>query len=246
MSVVHALVSMNSSYTPEPQVFQLSEADSDIRARFIRRTYLHLAVALLAFLGLEAVLIQTPAVVDAALRILEMPFGWLGVLGAFMLVGWVCTRMAHGASRQVQYLGLTIYVVAEALIFVPLVLLALSYAGPDLLVQAVLMTGLLFAGLTATVFMTRTDFSFLRTGLIVGSFVALGLIIGGVVFGFNLGLAFSGFMIVFAGAAILYDTSNVLHHYREDQYVGAALQLFAAVALLLWYVIRLLISLGDD
>ena len=42
-------------------------------------------------------------------------------------------------------------------------------------------------------------------------------------FGFELGVFFSVAMVAFAGAAILYDTSNVLHHYPEDRAVGAAL-----------------------
>ena len=53
---------------------------------------------------------------------------------------------------------------------------------------------------------------------------------------------FSVAMVAFAGAAILYDTSNVLHHYPEDRAVGAALELFASVALLFWYILRLFMS----
>jgi FtsH-binding integral membrane protein len=49
-------------------------------------------------------------------------------------------------------------------------------------------------------------------------------------------------MVALAGGAILYDTSNVLHHYPEDRYVAAALELFASVALMLWYVLRLFLS----
>ncbi|MEM7034525.1 MAG: permease, partial [Chloroflexota bacterium] len=41
-------------------------------------------------------------------------------------------------------------------------------------------------------------------------------------------------------------TSNVLHHYRPDQHVAAALSLFASVALLLWYVIQFLLSIASD
>jgi FtsH-binding integral membrane protein len=51
-------------------------------------------------------------------------------------------------------------------------------------------------------------------------------------------------MILLASGYILYDTSNVLHHYRTDQYVAASLALFAAVALLFWYVLRLLMELN--
>jgi FtsH-binding integral membrane protein len=46
-------------------------------------------------------------------------------------------------------------------------------------------------------------------------------------------------MVAFAGAAILYETSNILHHYRPNQHVAASLSLFASVALLFWYVLRI-------
>ena len=51
-------------------------------------------------------------------------------------------------------------------------------------------------------------------------------------------------MVVLASGYILYDTSNILHHYRTNQHVAAALALFASVALLFWYVIRILIALS--
>jgi len=228
------------------QVRSLVDAAPDARAQFIRRTYLHLALALLAFVGLEAALLQSASAQSLAIRILEVRYGWLMVIGAFMLIGWMARGFAHSASKPVQYAGLGLYVVMEALIFLPLVMIALAVTGdPSILVQAGLMTGLLFAGLTATVFMTRKDFSFLGSALTVGAFVALGLIVCSVIFGFTLGLLFSGAMVVFAAGAILYDTSKVLHHYSEDQYVGASLELFASIALLLWYVLRILISLRD-
>jgi FtsH-binding integral membrane protein len=49
-------------------------------------------------------------------------------------------------------------------------------------------------------------------------------------------------MVLFAGAAILYSTSNVFLHYRTDQYVAASLSLFASIALLFWYILRILLS----
>ncbi|HMB92817.1 MAG TPA: Bax inhibitor-1 family protein, partial [Rhodothermales bacterium] len=80
--------------------------------------------------------------------------------------------------------------------------------------------------------------SVLRWGFIV----AIVLIVAALLFGFELGTFFSVAMIALAGGAILYDTSNILHHYPEDRYVGAALELFASVALMFWYVLRLFMS----
>ena len=229
------------------QVRSLADAAPDIRAQFIRRTYLHLAIALFAFVVIEAFLLQSEVARALALQVLGAPFGWLMVLGGFMLVGWLARGFAHAASQPVQYAGLALYVLVEAVVFLPLVLLALAVSGGDasILVQAGVMTALLLLGLTATVFITRADFSFLKSALTVGVFVALGLIVLSIVFGFSLGLFFSGATVVFAAAAILYDTSKVLHEYDESQYVGASLELFASTALLLWYILRILIALRD-
>ena len=72
------------------------------------------------------------------------------------------------------------------------------------------------------------------------------LIIAGFLFGFNLGLLFSFAMVALASGAILYDTSNVLHHYRTDQHVAGALALFASVALLFYYILYILIQLAGN
>ena len=83
-------------------------------------------------------------------------------------------------------------------------------------------------------------------GLVVGFFVALGIIVIGIIGGFNLGLWFSGAMVLLAGGAILYSTSNIIHHYNTNQYVAASLGLFASVALLFWYVLRIVMAFGRD
>jgi len=134
-------------------------------------------------------------------------------------------------------------VVAEAIIFLPLLFVAAYMTeSPDVIKSAGLLTVTLFAGLTGTVFITRKDFSFLRTGLTIAAFVGLGLIVASILFGFSLGTLFSVVMVGLAGGYILYSTSNVLHHYRTDQHVAAALALFAAVALMFWFILRLFMS----
>jgi FtsH-binding integral membrane protein len=70
--------------------------------------------------------------------------------------------------------------------------------------------------------------------------------VASILIGFNLGLIFSGAMVVFAAGAILYQTSNVARYYRTDQYVAAALALFASVALLFWYVLRIFLAFRSN
>jgi FtsH-binding integral membrane protein len=169
-------------------------------------------------------------------------YSWLLILGAFMVVGWLATHVAHTVqSKPLQYVALVGFVVAEAIIFVPLLAIAITMQ-PGIIESAVGVTLLGTAGLTAVAVITRKDFSFLRGILVWGGILALVGIVASVLFGFELGTWFSVAMIGFAGAAVLYDTSNILHHYPEDRYVGAALQLFASVALMFWYVLRLFMS----
>jgi len=216
------------------------------RARFIRRTYTHLAGAVAAFVLLEMILVPSP-LADVMLGLIgASQFSWLLLLGGFALLGWMARGMARSAtSPAAQYAGLGLYVVAEAIIFVPLLHIAAYFTSPDVLPNAAILTGLLFAGLTTVAFTTRKDFSFLRGILTIGGFIALGLILCGAIFGFSLGLFFSVVMVAFASAAILYDTSNVLHHYPVDGHVVAALELFASVALLFWYVLRIVMALSS-
>lgn len=222
------------------------EAAPEARALFIRRTYTHLAMAILAFIGLELVIFQSGLAQAIAQTLLAGRYGWLVVLGGFMIVSWVAEKWAHSTTSQaVQYIGLSIYVVAEAIIFVPLLYVAAAFASPDVIPMAAIITGLLFLGLTVTAFTTRANFSFLGGILKVASFVALGVIVASCIFGLTLGLVFSGVMVAFAAAAILYTTSNLIHEYNTDQHVAASLSLFASVALLFWYVLRILMSLNS-
>jgi len=216
------------------------DLDEQSRGQFIARTYSHLMGAIGAFILIEIAFFKTGLAETMARAMLGT--SWLLVLGGFVVVSWVARAAAHRASSQAaQYAALAGYVVAEAIIFVPLLYLAEHFA-PGVIASAAIITLVAFAGLTGLVFATRKDFSLLRGVLMWGGIIAMVLIVGGVIFGFQLGTFFSVAMIALAGGAILYDTSNVLHHYPEDRYVAAALELFASVALMLWYVLRLLMS----
>ncbi len=223
-----------------PTAVPVAQIGVDARAQFITRTYTHLFIAVLAFVALEIFLFTSGLAYPIAQTMLSI--SWLIPLGLFMVVSWIASRVAF-STRSVgsQYMALGAFVVAEAFIFVPLLAIAMI-AAPGAINNAAAVTVLGFIALTGVAFVTRKDFSFLRTFLVWGGLVAVGLIVAGSLFGFNLGNLFSVGMVGLAGAAILYDTSNVLHHFPEDRYVAASLQLFASVALLLWYVLQLFMS----
>lgn len=222
-------------------------APADARAAFIRRTYMHLAIAILAFVAVEYVLLTKTALPGLMLGLMAgSRFGWLMILGGFVLVGWLARGLAaSSASSGVQYAGLFLFVLAQAVIFIPILTIAMIYSAPSVIPNAAILTGLLFLALTTIVFTTRKDFSFLRGILAIGGFLALGAI---VIFAFfpanaNVGLVFALVMVVFAGGAILYDTSKILHHYSTDRHVAASLELFASVALMFYYILMLLMRL---
>ena len=224
----------------------VDQLDVDTRATFISRTYTHLFFAILAFIAAEIALFQTPLPEKMLAFLGGGGYRWLIFLGGFMVVGWLASRTAMSAkSKGAQYAALLGYVMAEALLFLPLLYMADNFADGGVIQSAALVTLLAFAGLTAVVFITRKDFSFLRGILFYGMVLALVLIVAGALFGLHLGTWFSIAMVGLAGAAILYDTSNVLHHYPEDKYVAASLQLFASIALMFWYVLQLFLA-GDS
>ena len=100
-------------------------------------------------------------------------------------------------------------------------------------------------GLYIVALVTDKDFSFMRTVLMWGSFAALGFIVVGAIAGFSGGVIFPVLMIALMGGWILHDTSNILLHYPEDRYVGAALALFASVAVMFYYVVILFLRARD-
>lgn len=231
---------MNTVYDQTYNNYSAAQATPEERASFIRKTYLHLAGAILLFVLIEAFLIGSGAGYTIAATMLGGRMSWLIVLGAFMGVSMLANWWANSqTSKPLQYMGLLLYTVAEAIIFVPLLFLAQIKAGGGVILEAGVVALGLFMGLTAVVFLTRRDFSFLAPILAIGGFAALGFIVAGLLFGFSLGSVFAWIMVAFAGGTILYNTSNVMHHYRPGQHVAASLSLFASVALLFWYVLQI-------
>ncbi len=223
-------------------------------------TYLHLTGAIFLFAGLSWLLMNNETVIkNISVPIIKFSLGgqynWGVFILLFMGVGYVADMWARKrGSKPLQYLGLGLYVVAEAVIFLPLLFIAemkgaeiMAKGGgdPHFIRDAGFITVALFTALTASVFLTKKDFSFMRSGLAMGGAGAMVLVVLSIVGGFNLGIIFSFAMVALAGGYVLYYTSQVLAHYDSESYVAASLALFSAIALMFWYVIRILMSLRD-
>ncbi len=217
----------------------VAQASASDRSEFIWKTYAHVVGAILAFAAIEMYLFSSGVAQAIAAPLAN---NWLLVLGGFMLVGWGASHVAHRLeSTAAQYGAFAVFIVAEAIIFTPLLYAAIRI-NPAIIESAAGVTVLGCVGLIATAMITRKDFSFLRGILVWGFFLALAAIVGALLFGFHLGTWFSVAMIGFAGAAVLYDTSNIMHHYPQDRHVAAAMSLFASIALMFWYVLQLFLS----
>jgi len=246
-----------ASNTPPHSERTIPDANATVgvsnRVRFIRLTYLHLLFSILAFCGLLYLFMTQDFLVEhVSIPLVKFALGgrwnWGVVLAVFMGVSYVADKWSHADSRGTQYMGLLFYILAESLIFVPLLaivewktaaILARGGAEPHIIRDSAFVTLAIFTMLTLSVFISKKDFSFMRSGLMMASGAALSLIFLSLGFGFNLGLLFSVAMVLLAAGYVLYYTSQVLAHYDTHQHVGAALALFSSVALMFWYVIRI-------
>lgn len=220
----------------------VAEASVQDRSEFIWKCYAHVVAAILVFAAIETYLIQSGIAYNIAVMAQGSPFI---MLGAFVLVGWGGMHLAHKVeSTQLQYAVFAAFIFVYAAVFSPLLLMATQVA-PGVIDSAAGITVLASVGLIATAMITRKDFSFLRGVLVWAFMLALVAIIGSFIFGFNLGTWFSVAMIGFAGAAVLYDTSNIMHHYPKDRYVAAAMALFSSIAMMFFYIVRLLMMSRD-
>ncbi len=221
-------------------VLPAAQAPADARAEFLAKTYTHLAGAVFLFVALEAVLVNTAA--GVALAVSMMQTNWLLVLGLFMVASWVAEKWAHsGQSTSLQYAGLAFYVAAWAVLFLPL-MVYVSYGKPGALAPAAGLTLATFGGLTAYVFISKADFSWLRGILVVGTILAFGLIVVATLGGLNLGIWFCVAMVALSAISILYTTSSVMNDFPVGGHVGAALALFSALAMMFWYILQIFAS----
>ena len=221
----------------------VSALATEDRAAFIWKCYAHVVGAILALVAIETYLFSSGAAYPFANAMLQSP---MIVLIGFIALSWGAGHVAHRLeSTMAQYAAFGAFVALWAIMFVPILAMALAMdaqRGGNMIESAAITTIVGCVGLIATVMITRKDFSFLRGILVWGFFVAIALIAMSFIFGWNLGTWFSVGMIGFAGVAVLYDTSNIMHHYPEDKHVAASMALFASIAMMFFYILRLFMS----
>jgi FtsH-binding integral membrane protein len=236
------------------------------RVAFLRKTYGLLGVSLVAFAALSAGIMLYATRFSWAVSSWALGGGFVMLLIAVLLFTggmFVAQRLAMSdTSRGVQYLGLGLGILVQSLLLQPLLWLLLFKFGDraamtmgywtagtmtakaaSVLMQSTVITLAIFFGLTASVFISKKDFSFLRSALSIGTFALLGIILASFIPGFSLGVTITcGLGIVLMAGYILYETSLVLTQFPPSRYVAAALMLFGTIATLFRFVLQLMIE----
>ena len=113
----------------------VAHASAEERIAFLRKVYLHVGGAVGLFLVLETILQAMPFAERVAAR---MSGAWLLVILGFWVVGWISSRWTEPAPPlSQQYLGLGLFTVAEAIIFLPLIAYVLDHPRDEHNIAAV-------------------------------------------------------------------------------------------------------------
>ena len=196
-----------------------AEASLAERLSFIRKVYsLFFAATLFAIGGVLLGFAYPPLMIYA----LEHP-----IIMLLAMVGGVMGATALRHKRGINLVALFGFTTLTGVIISPLI--ALVYIkNPASILQAGLLTVGIFGGLTAYVFISNKDFSFLRGMLVTGLIVVILagllniLIVGSSALYFATAVAT---LLLFSGF-VLYDTSNIIRRYPTNEYVAGALSLY--------------------
>ena len=216
-------------------------AAAEERATFLQRTYLMLLAGVGVFAGTIWAADNVPAIQNLAIGLWRTH----PLLVVALLFGAGFGVRAVANKHPINLVAYFAYAFFFGLLLAPASLYAAEFA-PDVLSQAVVVTLLVFSGLTAYVFVSGKDFSFLRGALAIAALLLFAVLIGGILFGYTMGLWMSvAFVALYAGF-ILYDTSRILHHYPTNAHVPAAIELFVSLIMLFQWILNLLLSMNDD
>lgn len=224
-----------------PQVIVRPVESALATNRVLKNTYLLLSMTLLfsaAMAGLS--------------MMLQVPYGvsLITSIAAIVLLWFVVPRTANSSAGLI-----TVFAVTGLLGFGlgPILSHYLGMRnGPQLVMTAMGITGLVFVGLSAYVLTSRRNFSFMGGFLMAGVLVAFlaGLVsLGASMFGYpmpGLALAVSSMFALLMCGMILWQTSEIIHG-GETNYILATVSLYVSIYNLFTSLLHILgVSSGDD
>ncbi len=215
---------------------------SQERSAFIKGVYGYLMYGVMAAIIGAYIGSTTPF-------ILNLFSGWIGWILAMVLLNFVPRiAIAFRHDPVKGFLGLVLNGLIAGLVLGPIVYIAGVVAtGTNLVLNALLITGMVFTAVTAYVWMSGRRYEAKR-GLITGIFMAL---IGAMVLNFLMPTGIIGILIsigvgVMGILILVYATSDILHDTSMDSPIIGALMLFAGLFNVFTMVIHLLMAFGGD
>lgn len=226
-----------------PYASNISTASSS-RSAIVSRIYMNLAGAVCAYALLVALIFMTVGIEPILAFFASSAKATSLIILALCFAGPFIGNAILKAfpNRAGQYAVLGYYVVFETIITLPILAMAAWFFDASVVWSAVALTFSLFLALSAAVFMTRADFSFLRAAILFGSIGSFIVILVAILFGFSLGVWFSAAMVALACLYILYETSQIMRNAQEGLEVLYAINLFTSVVMLFFYILRLVMS----
>ncbi len=234
----------SAALTLESNQLFVADLEANQQLQFYKKIYIHLASYVVIFALLSKVLFDVGFGYFILDILGESQFFWLAIMGGF----WVSSRISDHFSEKLvpnlSYLGPIIAIAAESIIFAPLFAYA-DYYHDGAIKNATYASLLIVSSLIGAVHLTKTNFEPLGLFLKLGSIIALGFIVASVIFDFSLGMAFSWAMLALATGYILYDTSQIIRVYKQEQHILASTRLLGSALFFFYYVLRIFSS-NDD
>lgn len=225
----------------------VEQEGAEARREFIQKVYAHLLVGLMVFSGVTWAMMKSPLVWsgDEPGFLCTMP-GWItcfvGMVGLQLMYG----RLFSSASLKVHYIAFGLTIALQGAFCAPLFWFA-QHISDTILRDAFFITTAGFGGLTAIPFLTKKDFSFMGGMLYTATFILMAVGIMSIFFGpFNMGLFWSGAVVLLFSGWVLYHTSQIQRHLPLTAYVFGATMLFIDFVVLLRQVVIILISLASN
>jgi len=205
------------------------------RVSFIRQVYLWLMGGFL-IAGVGAV--ASPFIAQSLIPLTGRFFPWALFIAQFGALIWASAVSRRKPINRVAY---GVFTFVSGVIIGIVSLITARQSGLGVVMAAFGMTAADFLLLTVIAFVSKKDFSFLRSFVAIGIGVMFfGSLIGAIFHVETLSLLAAGVAVIACSAKILYDTSAMLRSGETDDPAGFALSLFVSLYNILLSLMRLL------
>ncbi|KFF49166.1 membrane protein [Gammaproteobacteria bacterium MFB021] len=203
--------------------------------KVLRNTYMLLAMTLM-FSAVTAGVAMALGVTQINIFIF-----FIGAYGLMFLVHKTANSSAGilATFAFTGFMGFTLGPIIDLYLSIP--------NGAQLVMTALGMTAATFLGLSAVALITRKDFSFLGNFMVAGAIVLVLAMVAALIFNIpGLALAVSAGFVLFSSAAILFQTSEIVHRAGETNYILATITLYVSIYNLFISLLSILGVMSDD